>query len=156
MILRPSVKLIVAAYAVCGMLEAAILVYWLAAPAPPETPIWVPLAVPLLLQFWAAVRHLLRLTVRLTITGDAVRYEAGLLSKTTRVMELAKVQDVRVDQRLSQRILNIGDLSLETAGETGRITMASIDRPRQAADHILELMRAGRSPDSGDGKAPQQ
>ncbi len=57
-------------------------------------------------------------------------------------MELAKVQDVRVDQTLGQRMLNIGDLSLETAGETSRIVMQSIDRPQEAADHILELSRA--------------
>jgi membrane protein YdbS with pleckstrin-like domain len=145
MLLRPSIKLVVAAYAACGVLEAAILFYWFAAPSPPEIPIWVPLAVPILLQCWAAARHLLRLTVKLTITGDRVRYEAGLLSKTTRVMELVKVQDVRVDQSLAQRILNVGDLSLETAGETSRITMASIDRPHQAADHILELTRSGRA-----------
>jgi hypothetical protein len=31
---------------------------------------------------------------------------------------LAKVQDVRVDQTLGQRLLNIGDLSLESAGGT--------------------------------------
>jgi len=32
-------------------------------------------------------------------------------------------------------------LSLETAGETSRIVMPSIDRPKQVAEHILELSR---------------
>jgi membrane protein YdbS with pleckstrin-like domain len=56
-------------------------------------------------------------------------------------MELAKVQDVRFDQTVGQRMFNTGDLSLETAGESSRIVMPSIDRPREVAEHILELSR---------------
>jgi uncharacterized membrane protein YdbT with pleckstrin-like domain len=59
-------------------------------------------------------------------------------------MELAKVQDVTVNQTLGQRLLGTGDLSLETAGETSRIVIQSIDRPQEAADHILELSRKHR------------
>ena len=146
MVLRPSVKLILTAYVACGLLEIVILVYWLLLwDPPPPVPVWVPLAAPFFFQLWAAARHVLRMTTRLTIEGDRIRYECGLLTKTTRVMELAKVQDVRVDQKLAQRLLRMGDLSLETAGETSRLTMPSIDRPQQAADHILELSRAQRS-----------
>jgi hypothetical protein len=59
-------------------------------------------------------------------------------------MELSKVQDVRYDQTLGQRMINTGDLSLETAGETSRIVMPSIDRPKEVAEHILELSRTLR------------
>jgi len=54
------------------------------------------------------------------------------------------VQDVRVDQTLGQRMLNVGDLSLETAGEASRIVIRSIDRPQEAAHHILDLSRGQR------------
>lgn len=40
------------------------------------------------------------------------------------------VRDVRVDPTLALRLLNIGDNSLETAGETSRITLPNVDRPR--------------------------
>ena len=53
-------------------------------------------------------------------------------------MEIKKVQDVRVDQSLGQRILGVGDISIETAGESSRLTMVSIDRPQAVADKILE------------------
>lgn len=142
MTVRQSIKTILAAYVACGLLAAAILVYWLSAPAPAAIPLWAPLLVPALLGLWAGARHLLRLTTKLTIDGDRIRYQSGLLSRTTRVMELAKVQDVRVDQSLGQRIIRVGDLSLETAGETSRITIPSIDQPRRAADRILELSSA--------------
>jgi hypothetical protein len=57
-------------------------------------------------------------------------------------MELRKVQDVRVDQTVTQRMLNTGDITVETAGESSRITMHSIDDPHHAAEHILELTRS--------------
>ena len=53
-------------------------------------------------------------------------------------MEIKKVQDVRVDQTLGQRILGMGDISIETAGDSSRLTMRSIDRPQVVADQILD------------------
>jgi uncharacterized membrane protein YdbT with pleckstrin-like domain len=85
-----------------------------------------------------------RRTTSLDVQGDRLRYEAGLFSKTSRIMELSKIQDVRFDQTLGQRMIGTGDLSLETAGETSRIVMPSIDRPKEVAEHILELSRALR------------
>jgi len=103
---------------------------------------WALLAVPALAAVFTMTRHIQRRLITLTIQNDRLRYEAGFLSKTTRTMELGQIQDVRVDQTFGQRLLNIGDLSLETAGETSRIVIESIDRPQEAADHILELSRA--------------
>jgi len=48
------------------------------------------------------------------------------------------VQDVRVDQSLGQRLLQIGNLSIETAGEASRLTMENIDNPQQVADEIID------------------
>ena len=102
---------------------------------------WALLALPAVLALFTIVRHFERRLIKLTILDDRLRYEAGVLSKTTRTMELAKLQDVRVDQTLGQRLINVGDLSLETAGGTSRIVMRSIDRPQEAADHILAISR---------------
>jgi uncharacterized membrane protein YdbT with pleckstrin-like domain len=74
----------------------------------------------------------------LTIGGGRLRYETGMLSKSTRTMDIAKIQDVRVDQSLIQRMLGTGSISIETAGETGGLTMANIDQPQTVADYILE------------------
>ena len=49
-----------------------------------------------------------------------------------------------------RRMIGVGDLSFETAGESSRIVMRSIDRPQLAADHILELAKSQRlRPDAG-------
>jgi membrane protein YdbS with pleckstrin-like domain len=140
-LLRPSIKLIQLVYILCLIAAVAIAVYLLSIHNS-DTRMWALLLLPGIVALFAAIRHLRRRMTKLTILGDGLRYEAGLFSKTTRTIELAKVQDVRVDQTLGQRMLNIGDLSLETAGGTSRIVMQSIDRPQEAADRILDLSRA--------------
>jgi len=142
--LRQSLKAVKLAYALVLILAVAIAAYWYTVANPPDVPVWVPLVAPGILLLMAFIRHIQRRTTKLAVETERIRYEAGLFAKTTRIMELVKVQDVRVDQTLGQRMINVGDLSLETAGESSRIVMASIDRPKEAAEHILELSRALR------------
>lgn len=142
--LRTSVKIIKFGYLICVLVAIGIAVY-LSAIHNQDQRMWALLAIPALGIIILAIRHTRRLLIKLTILDDRLRYEAGLLSKSTRTMELTKIQDVRVDQTLGQRMLDIGDLSLETAGESSRIVMRSIDNPHAAADRILELSRAHRT-----------
>ena len=138
--LRASLKMVKLGYILSLLLAAGIAVYL--ATHQQDDRFWALLAVPVILAVFALIRHTRRMLSKLVVLDDRLRYESGLLSKTTRSIELAKVQDVRVDQTLGQRLLNIGDLSLESAGGTSRIVMRSIDRPQEAADRILELSRA--------------
>jgi hypothetical protein len=46
----------------------------------------------------------------------------GWLSKTTRTLQLSKIQDVRIDQSLGQRLLGVGDMAIEISGEGWRRT----------------------------------
>jgi len=149
---RQSLKGVKIAYALVIVLAAAIAVYWYSGSGSPlseQVPLWAPMLAPAALLLLTAIRHMRRRTTSLDVQGDRLRYEAGLFSKTSRIMELAKVQDVRFDQSFGQRIINTGDLSLETAGETSRIVMPSIDRPKEVAEHILELSRTLRSKQGG-------
>jgi putative membrane protein len=138
---RQSVKMVLAAYGACGLIEGLLIAYWLVSDPRPGAAFWLLLLIPLAGQLWAAKRHAEKLASLLTVADGRIRYESGMLSRTTRTLELAKVQDVRVDQTPLQRILNLGDLSLETAGESGRLTMPSIDRPREVADELLNIAR---------------
>lgn len=140
--LRQSLKGVKLAYALILLLTVAS--YWVRAEYRPDVPAWAPLVAPGALLLLTFVRHVRRRTTSLAVETEHVRYEAGLFSKTTRIVELGKIQDVRVDQTLSQRMVNVGDLSLETAGGSSRIVMASIDGPKQAAEQILALAKAQR------------
>ena len=101
-----------------------------------DYPRWLP-ALTLLVLLLPIRRHIKRQAIKVTIDGDKLRYEAGLLSKTTRNIQLSKVQDVRVDQSLGQRMLGVGNISIETSGEASRLTVGNIDNPQHIADEII-------------------
>jgi membrane protein YdbS with pleckstrin-like domain len=140
---RQSLKGVNIAY-VLDLVLAAAIAYFLGTSDSPPVPLKIAMILPAALLLLTAIRHMRRRTTSLDVQGDRLRYEAGVFSKTSRIMELAKVQDVRFDQTFGQRIINTGDLSLETAAETSRIVMPSIDRPKEVAEHILELSRSLR------------
>jgi uncharacterized membrane protein YdbT with pleckstrin-like domain len=117
---------------------------------PPEIPAslrpWIPF-LPVLLLLWPVKRHLLNRLTKMTILDDKLRYERGLLSRSTRTILISRVQDVTVHQRIGQRIFGTGDLSIETAGEASRETICNIDRPKEIADHINEHSQKGHAKD---------
>jgi uncharacterized membrane protein YdbT with pleckstrin-like domain len=98
---------------------------------------YLPIASVLLL-LWPIKRHLQRQAVKLTLAGDKLRYETGLASKSMRIIQLPKVQDVRVLQSFGQRMFGVGDISIETAGESSRLVVDNLDRPRELAERITD------------------
>jgi membrane protein YdbS with pleckstrin-like domain len=141
---RQSLKGVQIAYAMEVILAVAIAAYWLGASNPPDVPLWAPMLAPAAMFLLTVIRHIRRRATCLDVQGDRLRYEAGLFSKTSRILELSKVQDVRVDQSFGQRLIGTGDLSVETAGGSSRIEMDSIDRPKEVAENILNLAKAHR------------
>ncbi|HEX5228843.1 MAG TPA: PH domain-containing protein [Bryobacteraceae bacterium] len=136
-VIRPSMKFIKVGY-VCALLAvgAAVFVHYkYIAPEHPQ-PI-LPIA-SLVLLLWPIKRHLRRQTITLTLAGDKLRYETGITSKSIRIIQLPKVQDVRVLQSLWQRMFGVGDISIETAGENSRLVVDNLDRPRQLAEQITD------------------
>ena len=105
-------------------------------------PPWFPY-VPLILLLWPASRAIRRRFTRAVVTGDRLRYEVGAASKTTRNIQLTKVQDIRVDQGIFQRMWNIGDISIETSGETSRLTISNVDSPQQIVDELMSRSQSG-------------
>jgi uncharacterized membrane protein YdbT with pleckstrin-like domain len=99
------------------------------------------LIIPVLLLIWTGWRHLRLRFTTLTIPGTKLRLETGMLSRSTRTLELSRIQDVRVEQSLLQRMMGIGTVAFETAGETGRLSMGNVDNPQAVADFILESAR---------------
>jgi uncharacterized membrane protein YdbT with pleckstrin-like domain len=138
-VVRPTMKFIRARYAVVILLIVAGTVLWYMMHPDPT---WVP-AVFLCLLAWPVSHHIRRQATKVTISGDKLRYELGLLSKTTRTIQLAKIQDVRVDQSLMQRLSGVGSIAIETAGEASRLTLHDIDLPQAIADEIMARAQHG-------------
>jgi uncharacterized membrane protein YdbT with pleckstrin-like domain len=140
--IRPTMKFIYVGYAVVLLIVAATVVATFRTHWPPWIPQpwqpWLPW-LPALLLLWPLKRHLRNRLTKITILDDRLRYETGFLSKTIRTILISRVQDLTVHQRVGQRILGVGDLSIETAGEASGLTIREIDRPQEIADHINKL-----------------
>ena len=107
-----------------------------------DGPRWV-MALPPLLMLWPALRYFKRQYTKATVTGDRLRYESGMASRSTRNIQLSKIQDVRVDQGVMQRMFGVGSLSIETAGESSRLTLLNVDKPQELADEIMNRVPKG-------------
>jgi len=152
-VIRPSMKLVRAGYTlVFGVIFVCVFIY-ANNKAFENTTAWV-LLVPALLLLWPLKYHILRKFTRMTLSGDKLRYETGILSRSKRNIQLTKVQDVRVDQSLAQRMLRTGNLSVETAGETSLLTMRNVDNPDLLAEELLRAVHGDGL--EGKSKPPQQ
>ena len=138
-IVRPSTKLLKLSYLLAAGLAFGIAIY---NSRRDEALAWLYI-VPALLFIWTAVKHFGRRFQTMTIAGNRLRYESGMLSRSARTLELSRVQDVVVEQSFTQRLLGVGEISIETAGERSRLVMKGIDRPRQVADLILDTAHQG-------------
>src|SRR5579862_6886138 len=145
MVIRPTMKFIYLGYVLVLLIVAASIIVLehtqLLAGVPPALRPWIPF-LPALLLLWPIRRHLRNRLIKMTILDDRLRYESGFMTKTTRTILMSKVQDVTVHQRISQRMFGVGDVSIETAGESSRETIYNIDRPQEIADHINEHSQA--------------
>jgi uncharacterized membrane protein YdbT with pleckstrin-like domain len=103
---------------------------------------WI-MALPPLILLWPLIYAMRRRLTTATITGDHLRFETGLGTRTTRNIQLSKVQDVRVHQRIGQRIFGVGDVAIETAGEASRLTLFNVDDPQSLADEIMSRTQHG-------------
>jgi uncharacterized membrane protein YdbT with pleckstrin-like domain len=146
MVIRPTLKMVRFLHWVVFLVALAILIYIQNTPTSHD---WWWLVFPALILVYATFLQIRRRFTVITILGDKLRYESGVFSKTTRIIVVTKVQDVRVEQTLAQRMFHVGDLSIETAGETSRLTILMIDSPQDVADQILDASHEGPQKDRG-------
>ena len=141
---RPTTKLLKAGAAAAGIAFLALEI-WCVASLNERLGTSLIMIAPILLLLWPAVRAIRRQFSKLVITADRLRYETGMLSKSTRNIQLGKVQDIRVSQHVFQRMMNIGNISIETAGpeRLGDFTIPNVDAPQQLADEIMSRAQKG-------------
>jgi uncharacterized membrane protein YdbT with pleckstrin-like domain len=135
--IRPSSMLMKAKYALAALLTGVVLYLW---KSQEQIYFLGLLIIPLYLVITATSQMVKIRFTTMQISGDRLKYEAGMASKTSRSIPLHKVQDVTVNQSMGQRILGLGDLSIETAGETSRLTIEQISSPRVIAEQILDIV----------------
>jgi uncharacterized membrane protein YdbT with pleckstrin-like domain len=98
-----------------------------------------------LVLIWPLPGALRRQFTKTTISGDRLHYERGMFGKTTRTIQLSKLQDVTVVQTITQRMFGVGNLSIETAGAASWEAIEDVDNPRAVADEILNRAQHGQA-----------
>ena len=145
--IRPTAKFLIARFVVTGIVFLAIEIWYFVSLRGKEGAHFLPFIAPIIF-IPAFTRLLQRQWTVITVSGDRLRYESGFSSKTTRTIQISKLQDVRVDQRPMQRMFNVGDISIETSGETSRLTIEDVDSPQSVADEILNRAQGGQPANS--------
>jgi membrane protein YdbS with pleckstrin-like domain len=133
-VIRPTAKLIAAGFVLVFLLIVAGVVVHIKYFQQYEIP-FVPL-VCALFNVWPAQRLMRRQFTKAELRGDMMRYQSGFLTRNTETIQISKMQSVKVRQTLGQRLIGIGDISFETAGETSRLTIPNVDAPQQVADGL--------------------
>ena len=141
---RPTLLFIKIGYALAA-LGAFALVALLAWQPWVRVPVYVSVPLALALLLIPAYRHLMRNTIRYTLTDSKIEMDRGFVSRTTRNIALRNIQDVTVTSTIPQRILRFGDLVIDNASEAGGTTVLhNIPDPRRHADLLLRELRRWR------------
>ena len=126
-------------------LGAVLIVVLLAWQKWVSVPVYVSIPLALALLLWPAYKHLMRNTVRYTLTDSKIEIDQGLISRTTRNIPLRNIQDVSVTTTIPQRLLRFGNVVIDNASEAGGTTvLRNIPDPRRHADLILRELRRWR------------
>ena len=132
--IRPTLRFVILGYLAVAVLLVAAVVWW----NMEGTQVALgAVAVAALLFVWPAVRHLKCRRIRCKLEGANLRYEEGLVSTTVRTIPVANIQDVTVRRGVVQRIWGLGDLRIETAGDSAPVEIANVENPQPTADRVL-------------------
>jgi len=106
--------------------------------------VWEAVLLGLLLFLIPAYYHVRQKLVRYTLTDSKLEIDTGLLAKNTRNVPIRRIQDVTIAAVPWQRLLGLGDVTIDNASEDGgKTVLKNIDMPKHYADELLAQMRRG-------------
>ena len=83
------------------------------------------------------VRHLLNwLTSHFVVTSTRVIHRQGLIAKRSIEIPLDKINDIRFDQGIFDRMVGAGDLTIRSASEDGPTTFEDVRHPEEVQKTI--------------------
>jgi uncharacterized membrane protein YdbT with pleckstrin-like domain len=115
---------------------------------------WVVIAVVVVFLVLAAVGQIRRLQTRYSITNQRLTIEIGLLSRDLHQTRLERIQNVNSRQSMFERLLRIGTVDFDTAGESEfDFSFRGVAEPRAivtTVDRALHQLRDDRGARSAD------
>ena len=98
------------------------------------------LVVVLVALVWLLIRLARWATTNLVVTSDRLVVRTGVIAKHGREMPLERINDITVAQSLLNRMLNSGDLVIESAGERGQQLFPGCPDPSRVQNEIYRQM----------------
>lgn len=143
--LRPTMIFVLVRYIVAALITiaAAALMGILSSRSgvSPQISFFVILGVALLAFSNPVYKHILRKREVYSLTNHKLEMRYGIIAKIVRNIPLRNIQDVTVTASVWQRFLNLGDLEIDSASETGKIILDDIHHPERYANQILGELR---------------
>ena len=126
--------------------------------APPSWPSWVRWVVVLsgvtLLAAFPGREFVAWITSHFVITTDRLIHREGWFAKRSMEIPLENINDVRFGQTVFERIIGVGDLTIESAGEFGQQHFTDIRDPEQVQKLIYEVSEENQRRMVAHGRAP--
>lgn len=132
----PQVTVLVVAIAA----GVATLVFGLPAPAQIAAA-----AVILAVLLWFLARYLVWRTTNFIITTDRLINRTGLINRSGIEIPLERVNTVFFKQTIFERMIGMGDLAIESAGEQGSQTVDNVRKPLNVQNEIYRQMESNEN-----------
>jgi uncharacterized membrane protein YdbT with pleckstrin-like domain len=117
--------------------------------------VWIVLAVALLVVLYACVRpFLVWLTASYTVTNRRLINRSGVLTRRGRDIPLHRINDVKYERGVLDRILGCGTLVISDASEEGRSVLPDVPHVEQLQLQITRLLFGADDGKDDDGTAP--
>jgi uncharacterized membrane protein YdbT with pleckstrin-like domain len=137
-VIRPSMKRARLGFALAGLILLGVIYLYVRYR---EHLAWWVLLVGLLPFFAPVAGWLDSKRLKLTLNGQSVRGEAGLMAKEVREIPLSRVTGVSVERSFAQRLYGVGTVIIEGAGPGERIVSGEVDAPKKLARRISEAAK---------------
>lgn len=86
----------------------------------------------LILLFWLLNSR----ATKLRIVGNEITLEKGLLNKSRTDLEVKKIRTIKVDQSFFQRVFDVGNIQVFTAGDKAELTLNGMPEPNKIRDYV--------------------
>ena len=145
--LHPHWRIFLAPGALLVLALAAVAV--VVAVVDPEEPLVIALAaLPAAIGLvWLGYRLTVWRTTHFVVTTDRVIYRSGVISKAGQNIPLERINNVAFSQTVIERLLRVGDLVIESAGETGRQVFEDVLNPSRVENRIYAEIEGAKMRD---------
>jgi uncharacterized membrane protein YdbT with pleckstrin-like domain len=91
---------------------------------------------------WFVRRYSWWTTTNFVVTTDRLVFRTGVVAKHGKEIPLERVNDIAFSQGFFERVIGMGNLSIESAGAQSRETFENIPHPSQVQNVIYRQMEA--------------